>query len=369
MPTFAPTARLTRRRVAWATAALVLGAGTMAFTPPIRAVFAPGTTYTFAMTTAESDASFAQAGKTLTRSVGKVQVAGDRARIDFTEMKGPSPMMGNNGYILMHDGGKVMYMVDTKKKEYLKMEPEALGSMMSSMSNMAGGMMKIDVKDASLSINKLGAGEALLGNATEKYEILQKYTMTIKTFGFGTTTTNDSKTTIWVAPGISTSELMNPFLDMARNFGSMFSGNEEWEKMVTEPAKQMPKAAALKMESQATNTNEKGKAQYSLSTMEVTNWTKGDVPAKELELPSGYKMVELPNMAALADSMKASGIDTLDLKASMKNAGYSDEDIAQAIKQAAVEGATQQAKEEARNAGRDAVKAGIGGLFRRKKPF
>lgn len=367
-PSALPT-RSTRRRVLWTTAALALGAATVAFAPAMRSALVPGLTYTFAVSTSESDAGFAEAGKTISRSVGKVQVAGDRARIDFTETKGPSPtpMLNKDGYMLMHDGGKVMYMVNTKDKEYLKMEPAALGSMFSSISSMAGGMMKIEVKDASLNVNKLGAGEAVLGHATEKYELQQRYTMSIKTFGFGSTTTNESTTTLWVAPSLKTQDLMNPFLDMARNIGSMFEGNEEWEKMISGPSKELPMAAALKMHAQQISTNEKGKAQYSLSTMEVTSWTPGDVQSAELDLPKGYKMTEMPDIAALSDSMKAAGLDTLDLKASMKNAGYSDEDIAEALKQAAIEGATEQAKLEAREAGKNAVKKGIGGLLRR--PF
>ena len=81
------------------------------------------------------------------------------------------------------------------------------------------------------------------------------------------------------------------------------------------PTRELPAVAALQMRSTQKTTCDKGKSQYSVSTMEVTDWTKGDVPASALELPKGYKMVEMPNMAALSDSMRAAGLDTLDLKA------------------------------------------------------
>lgn len=358
-----------RRRAAWSLTALAIGAGTVAFAPAARALFVPGVMYEFTMESAESDQSFATAGKTMTKSVGKVQIAGDRARIDFAEVKGPSPTMGKDGYMLIHDGGNTLYMVNSKEKQYMKMDAKALGSMFSSLTSMTGGLMKIDVKDASMSVKQLGAGESLLGYSTEKWQIEQAYTMSIKTFGFGTTTKNQSTTTLWVAPTLKASELMNPFLDMGRNLASMFEGNKEWEQVVTGPTRELPQAAALKMHSTQTTTDDKGKAQYSLSTMEVTKWTKGDVPAAALELPAGYKAVEMPNIAALSDSMKAAGMDTLDLKAAMKQAGYSDEDIAEALKQAALDGAKDQAKQEARKAGQDAVKAGVRGIFRRRPPM
>ncbi len=356
-----------RRRAAWIAAVLTLGAGTMAFTPAVRTLFVPGLTYEFTLSTAESDESFAAAGKVITRSVGKVQIAGDRARIDFGEVKGPSPVMSKDGYMLIHEGGEVMYMVDTKEKQYMKLEPKALGSMFSSLTSMTGGLMTIDVKNASMSVKKVGAGEPLLGYATEQWEIQQGYTMTIKTFGFGSTTKNESKTTLWIAPDLKASELMNPFLDMGRNMAAMFEGNKEWEKVIAGPTKELPEAAALRMHSTMKTTGDKGKTQYSVSSMEVTKWAKGDVPADALELPSGYKAVEMPNMVALSDSLKAAGMDTVDMKEAMKQAGFKDEDIAAAIKKSAVDGAKDQAKEEARRAGQDAVRAGVGGLLRRRR--
>lgn len=359
----------TGRRVGWFIATLALAATTVAFTPPVRALLVPGATYEFALSTSESDEGFAAAGKTITQSIGKVQIAGDKARIEFAEVKGPSPMMGKDGYMLMHEGGNVLYMVSPKEKQYMKMDAQSVGSMFSSLTSMTGGMMKIDVKDASMSVKSLGSGETILGYATEKWQIDQAYTMSISSFGFGTTTKNESQTTLWMAPQVKSSDLMNPFLDMARNFATMFEGNEEWKKVVRGPTDQLPNAAALKMQSNATTVTDKGKTQYSVSTMEVTNWVKGDVPAANLELPRGYKVVEMPNMAALSDSMKAAGLDTLDLRAAMKNAGFDDEDIAEALKQAAIDGAKDQAKIEAREAGKNAVKKGIGGLLRRKPPM
>lgn len=356
------------RKVGWSLATLALAATTVAFSPPIRALLVPGTTYEFTMSTSESDESFAAAGKTMTKALGKVQIAGDKARIEFAEVKGPSPMMGKEGYMLMHDGGKLLYLVSPKEKQYMKMDTKGLGSMFSSLSSMTGGLMKIDVKDASMSVKKIGAGETMLGYATEQWQIEQAYTMSISTFGFGTTTRNESQTTLWMAPSLKASELMNPFLDMSRNLASMFEGDDDWNKVVSGPANELPNAAALKMRSTAKTIADKGKTEYSISTMEVTNWTKGDVPAAQLELPSGYKAIEMPNMAALSDSLKAAGLDTLDLRAKMKEAGFEDEDIAAALKQAAVDGAKDQAKIEAREAGKNAVKKGIGGLLRRRPP-
>lgn len=371
MSSLRPPAAMRRRdarRVTWAASAFALAAATTAFTPAARALFVPGQTYTFKMTGAESDESFSAAGKVLTSYVGKVQMAGDRARIDFSEVKGPSPAMGKDGYMLMHDGGNIMYMVDTKEKQYMKIDAKALGGMMSSLSSMTGGLMKIEVRNPSMSVRKLGAGESIIGYATEKWEIKQAYTMSMKTFGFGSTTTEASTTTLWMAPQLKSADMMNPFMDMAKNVGAMFEGNKEWEQVVMGPSRELPEAAVLKMESRATSTQDKGKAQYSISTMEVTNWTKGDVNASALELPAGFKAVEMPNIAAMTDSMKAAGVDPSELEEAMKKAGYKDEDIAEALKEAAKQGAMDEAKLEARRAGQDAVRGAVRGLIRRRPP-
>lgn len=357
-----------RRRIAWVTGAFALAAGTTAFTPAVCALIVPGQAYTFTMSSAESDESFSAAGKVLTSYVGKVQMAGDRARIDFSELKGPSPAMGKDGYMLMHDGGTTMYMVDTKEKQYMKIDAKALGGMVASLSSMTGGLMKIDVTKPSMAVRQLGAGESIIGYATEKWEIKQAYTMSMKTFGFGSTTTEESTTTLWMAPQMKSSELMNPFMDMAKNLGAMFEGNTEWEQVVMGPSRELPEAAVLKMASQSKSTADKGKPQFSISTMEVTNWSKGDVNASVFELPAGFKAVEMPNIAAMTDSMKAAGVDPAELEEAMKKAGFQDEDIVEALKEAAKQGAMDEAKLEARRAGADAVKAGVGRLLRRR-PF
>lgn len=357
------------RRAVWAVASLAMGVGTVAFTPAIRTALVPGLTYQFDMTTSESDESFAAAGKTLMKSVGTVRIAGDKARIDFAEVKGPStPMMSKDGYMLVHDGGNTLFMVDSKEKQYMKIDAKALGSMFSSLSSMSGGLMKIEVKDASMAVKKLGAGESIVGYATEQWQIGQAYTMTVKTFGFGSTSRTESNTTLWMAPQLKSSELMNPMIDMGRNMAAMFEGNAEWEKALNGPSKELPQVAVLKMRSTSKTTADKGKPQFSISDMEVTKWSKGDVAAADLELPKGYKAVDMPNMAALSDSMKAAGMDTVDMKAAMKQAGFKDEDIAEALKQAALDGAKDQAKQEAKDAGANAVKAGVRGLLRRRPP-
>jgi len=359
----------TRRRLAWAAGAFALAAGTTAFAPPVRALFVPGLTYTFKMSTAESDESFSAAGKVLTQSVGKVQAAGDKARSDFAEVKGPSPVMGKDGYILLHDAGATMYMVDTKEKQYMKIDAKQLGGMFASLGSMTGGLMKIEVTNPTMSVRKLGAGESIIGQATEKWELKQGYSMSVKTFGFGSTTTEESTATLWMAPQMKATELMNPFLDMARNMSGMFEGNKEWEEMVNAPGRALPDAAVLKMQSQSKSTPDKGKPTYSVSSMEVTEWTRGDVSASVFELPAGFKAIEMPNMAAISDSMKAAGVNPAELEEAMKKAGYKDEDIAEALKEAAKQGAMDEAKTEARRAGQDAVRAGVGRLLRRRPPM
>jgi len=360
--------RRVARRVSWAAGVLALAVATTALTPAARALLVPGQSYTFTMTSAESNEGFSAAGKVLTSYVGKVQMAGDRARIDFSEVKGASPAMGKDGYLLVHDGGATMYMVDTKEKQYMKIDAKALGGMMSSVSAMTGGFMKIEVTKPSMSVRKLGAGEPIAGYATEKWEVAQAYTMSMKTFGFGSTTTEENTATLWLAPQLKATELMNPFMDMARNVGAMFEGNTEWEQVVTGPSRELPEAAVLKMESRSKSTADKGKPQYATNTMEVTNWTRGDVNASALEVPAGFKAIELPNVAAMTDSMRAAGVDPSELEEAMRKAGYTDEDIIEALKEAAKQGALDEAKLEARRVGADAVRGAVRGLLRRRPP-
>jgi hypothetical protein len=289
--------RLMRRGASWLGAAAFV-AGTTAFVTPPRLATVPGTIYTFRTTTAESDESFSAARKVVTQSTGKVQIAGDKARIDFSDLKGPSPAMGSKeGYILLHDGGNTMYMVDPKEKQYMKVDAKALGSMMSSLASMTGGIMKIEFKDPSVTVNKLGAGEAILGYDTEKWEILQNYTMSMRVMGMGRTNRVESRTMLWMAPKLAPKDMMNPFTDMARNMSGMFEGFSNFEEVIAAPMRQLPTYGTLKSVSQSKTTQgDRGRPQYELSTMEVTEWTTADVPAAVFELPSNFKLIEMPKM-------------------------------------------------------------------------
>jgi hypothetical protein len=288
---------MTRRVLPWLGSAALL-AGTTAFVVPPRLDVAPGIIYTFRTSTAESDESFSAARKVSTQATGKVQISGDKARIDFSDLKGPSPAMGSkDGYVLMTDGGATMYMVDPKEKQYMKVDAKALGSMMSSLASMTGGIMKIEFKDPTVSVSKLGAGESMLGYDTEKWEIAQSYTMSMRVMGMGRTNRVESKTTLWMAPKLAPKEMMNPFIDMASNMGAMFEGFSNFEEVIAAPMRQLPTYGTLKSVSQTKTTQgDRGRPQYELSTMEVTEWTTGDVPAAVFELPSNYKLIEMPKM-------------------------------------------------------------------------
>src|SRR5688500_19420529 len=78
----------------------------------------------------------------------------------------------------------------------------------------------------------------------------------------------------------------------------------------------MPKTGVpLRMETKMVSTDEKGKAETSTSIMEMTNFKAGNIPASTFEIPSDYKMVEMPSMAG-ANGQNAVAADSASAKKS-----------------------------------------------------
>ncbi len=341
----------------FAAAAAIMGGARPHGTPTV----APGLLYTMQMTTQD-----ATGGKSreLSSMAARTQIAGGKLRMEFTESKGASAAgpMKKGGYILLLDDGKRMLIVNPKEKSYLDMEPDAIFGMLNAMTAATGGLMKIEVSDLSSGVRKLGAGETVLGHATEKYEMTQKYTTTMSIMGRRNESTSESVTELWIATSIS--DWMNPFMEMGKSAADgMLSSAPGWATQMADVEAKMPKnGAVLKSVTRTTMRDGKGKEQLMLSTTEITELSRGDVPTSAFEVPTGYTRTEMPSMAAMQEAT-----DSLNA-AKARGDIPSDFDPARDAKDAAKEGVTEGVKEEAKAGAKAATKKALGGILRGKRP-
>jgi hypothetical protein len=257
-----------------------------------------GLVYDFTVTSSSTSPD----GKTreLQRMVGRGQVAGDDARVDLLEVKASGPMNEKGGYVIARDGGRTLYMVNPKEKQYFSFDSASMGAMSRAMSP----HVKMSMTDVRIDVQELGAGETLHGYATRRFRLVQSYTMTVRAMGFGGTSTMHDTTLYWIAPALK--NLVNPYAKMGSAAGAMDFGNPDFARQLRAANRKLDVGVPLKTITRGTSVDDKGKRTTSETIMEVTSLRRGDVPGSTFEIPSNYKEVQSP-FAAMAAARDSSG--------------------------------------------------------------
>lgn len=279
---------------------------------------------------------------------GRGTFAGDDAKIEITETGGAAAANnafgGKGSYFLVVDGGKKMLLVDPSQKTYLEWDMQSMMAGMAKMVNALGGLVKMEMSDVKIDAQDMGPGEKVQGYQTKHVRMTQNYTVTAKLFG--KTSKSRSETTIdyYFAPALKA--LVNPFVQNSQAWANsldMFNNGEYKSQMAAAQSK--VQGVPVKTVVSTVSTDEKGKQQTSVVTTEMVNFKKVDVPSETFAIPTGYKMVQMPKLNAVATG-------------SAEDSGAVSGDVAK-------EGAKEGAKDAAKEATKEAAKKKLKGIFKR----
>jgi hypothetical protein len=277
-----------RARVA---ALLLVPVGTIAFSRGSSPAD-EGWTFTWNVT---SDAPMAQ------NSTMQVRVLGNRMRVDF--LKGTVPGMPPNGFMLIDAGKGQMHMVSPQEQTATLIPLEGMTAATNQMAS--GAQIKMEATDISVSVDDLGAGEALLGHPTHKYRVKQAFTLNMSAMGMNQSTTTESTSEMWMATDFPEADL-RAFETFNKTFGQSFGGltamgGEGMKKLNDELQAKMPKGFPLKQSVTGTMTMQ-GRSQAIRTTMEVASMSKATLEQALFDVPAGYKVNDMSRM--LQDGMK-----------------------------------------------------------------
>ena len=268
---------------------------------------ADGMSYEFVM----KSTSKATGNKETVTMRGRGTYAGDDARIELLEASsatgGTDAWGGKGTYFIVKNGGKDMLLVNPAEKTYMKWDMMAMMAGLGKMMNAVGGLVKMSVSDVKIDAQDMGAGPSVQGYATRHFRMVQNYTVNASVFGKTSKTRSETTTDYYIAP---TLKIANPFVmnaqttEMMGQF-DMFNTPDYKNQMAAANAKMPKTGVPVRMETKMVSTDEKGKAETSTSVMEMTNFKAGNIPASTFEIPSDYKLVEMPNMAAGANGQNA----------------------------------------------------------------
>ena len=132
---------------------------------------------------------------------GTVRVNGARARIDV-EDRG-----GDGQYLLVSGDGQVVTVVKPRERTYTIFTADDFAHIASLGLRAAGSVVTMKLRDANIESQKLGAGDAIAGHATQHVKLSASWTMEVGAMGFTTP----------VRQTVETEYFFDPALKLARN--------------------------------------------------------------------------------------------------------------------------------------------------------
>lgn len=228
-------------------------------------------------------------GKTDQEMVVESWVDGERARIQFREVKkAPVP---DDAYLITTDGGQTMILVNPKEKTYMEWDLDLLFQSLGSISGATGGM--VDLSFAGTSAEYLGAeaGGQVLGHDTTKHRMKSAFTMQVKVFGMKQQTTVRSETESW-----ATSELADAGFGAWLRKTPPATGDDDLDALIRTHAQKI-EGVVLKSVTKSVTVDDKGRERPSTTVMEVTSIEPVEVTDEMFAVPTGYERTEMPTLA------------------------------------------------------------------------
>lgn len=324
--------RSTKRLVIGAASATVAVGMLTAARPIARAT---GISFSYRISSSSADKKQREARSTL----ANVRMQDGNIRMDYLE--GTNPMGQKNGYMIVQgDAGKFV-IVDPKDKKAIVMTADAMGSGMGAMLN--NPMIKLTVSNTSFRYKDLGAGETILGYKTRKVRTWYSSTVEMKVMMMNQKTVSNDSSDQWIANVDFDPRTMESW---AKSFASgVKSTNPELAKDLASYTREYGRSGiALKTITWSTQTDKKGKVTADTLVMEVTDLKTGALDKSLFEIPAGYEVADMTKMMAEAGAA---------MDSARAESAKSDKD----------------AKKEEKPSAKDAIKAGLGGMFKKKPPM
>lgn len=222
----------------------------------------------------------------------QVRVLGSLGRIDYQK---PQPGMTAGTYLLLQADSARVTMVSPREKTATVMP---IGGILSVLGAALGssGLMKAEFSDISVESSEVGPGEAILGHPTQRFNVLQSYVARISVMGMRREMKTRATMEVWVATDIPAAEA-RALEEFGRNLLSAFGGmggfgGDGMRELQEELARKLP--AGVQLRQITTTISEQGNRRDStVTTSEVTEFTRGPLDPALFEVPAGYR-VERP---------------------------------------------------------------------------
>jgi hypothetical protein len=216
---------------------------------------------------------------------GTVRVHGGLARVD-TRGRGDEH---DDRYFLVRDGGRVLYVVRPDREEYEVHDADAFAHIVGTAMRAAGPVVRFSVQDVRVDTARLGTGSPVAGRRTQRVQLRQRWTTSIRVMGFVKEGVVSSAVgEYWADP---TFPLMrNPLLDVvSSSIFALAASDEDFLRQADALKATLFRGAPLKADIRITASDKDGDDDETRMRYEVTSLRVGPIDAAALEVPKGYR--------------------------------------------------------------------------------
>jgi len=211
--------------------------------------------------------------------VMRTYIDGENGRIEFVSTQG-NPLLAEGGYMLTHDAGSTIYLVNPEEKTWIALDLDGMLGMAGNMMNAMGGVVEMSFDNvASEDLGQEPGGE-LLGYPTTRYAWHTAYDMSIKVMGFNRTSHSETTTEVWC-----TNELSSAGFNIWLRPDRMRTGNEELDELISQQL-QLPECLPLRIVSTSTADGQRGESRS--ETLVTTLRQEPGFDAGLFALPADY---------------------------------------------------------------------------------
>lgn len=201
--------------------------------------------------------------------------------------------MQDGSYMLTHDAGETMILVNPKEKTWAEFDMGATMNMANAALDSLGGLMKMEFGDFHMEKLDEGAGDELLGYDTRYLRFRSGYKMTMSIMGRDMSQTVDMDQEMWVTDAID-AEAFSAWMRPDKRLKGMFEG---LDKMLEQQYAEI-NGAPLKAVIKSTMTDHQGKKSNQVTTTVVTTLREENVDDSVFEIPEGYQKAEFMQLGA-----------------------------------------------------------------------
>jgi hypothetical protein len=250
-----------------------------------------GLRYDINLTVTNAMTQGGQPTSSYTSGVARVQMVNGKVRIEVASGEFAA-ILGEGDFMTMADSGHVALIFKPSTQQYFQVDLPKLSAGLTHVVNMFGSAIGVQPTNVKIDVTSLGAGDKVGPFSTVKYRLTEDYTLAVAMLGMnmGASTAMHTTTDYLFAPDL-TGIVVNPFAQTVQE--TAWLGADYGKKLSAAEVK-LHSGVPVKKVTTEVSTDSTGAHNTTITTWELTGFTRVNVPDSTFRIPAGYTQMQPP---------------------------------------------------------------------------